>query len=424
MKQLEAAFKSVMEKTEGFTPAGLFRTMEPAFEAEGFRDESRSIKNILVIHLCAIGDMIVSTGFIRELRRNFPLARIDVVATPLVAPLMEVCPHVDEVFSFNPDRILKDFKGGLEDMGRFCRSSLWPQQYELCLCPQWGGEKDVLFLLAYLSGAENRVGYDQAIGAVYYPGSKLPPEWMAMQEGLRIMTFRTPPEVIHEAARSVYLLKLLGLRVEDESLEAWIGEKERARARRWLAPYEGKLLVSLGIGAGIPNRKYPVEKYQIALDEIRHRYRNVVFVVLGGASEHEDGKYLARTLPAGRLVDMTQKTTLRESAAILAETAFYMGNNTGLMHMAAAAGRPVIMTCQEPADWIPEHKGLHSLVARFSPWQVPSVILQPDHAIGACANSDCYGGCLEQEFPHCIAAIEPEAIVKAFDDMMEAMGKS
>ncbi len=418
-----AEFRTRMKAEKTFTPSGLFAALEPAFEAGGFRDSRRAVQNILVIRLDAIGDMVVTSGFFRELRRNFPLAGIDVVASPLVASLMEACPHVDEVFSFAEALFTKDFSGCFDAMTELCQQSLWPRRYELCLCPQWGDDKSATFLLAYMSGAENRVGFDQAIEWMYHPEAQVPEAAEVFQEDLEMIVCRTPPEIVHEAARSVFLLKNLGLRVEDDSLEAWIGEKERARARRWLAPYEGKCPVSLGIGAGIQNRKYPVEKYLIALDEIRKRHSNVVFVILGGAAEHADGQYLAQSLPAGQILDLTRRTTLRESAAVLAETSLYLGNNTGLMHLAAATGRPVIMTCQEPVDWKPACPGLDSLVARFSPWKVPSVVLRPAHAAGACAQSTLYG-CCRANVPHCIAQIEPAAIVQAFDAMMEALGKA
>ena len=50
--------------------------MEQEFEREGYRDKNPSsgggIENILIARLDAIGDMIVTSGFIREVRKNFP----------------------------------------------------------------------------------------------------------------------------------------------------------------------------------------------------------------------------------------------------------------------------------------------------------------------------------------------------------------
>ena len=54
--------------------------METAFQNSGFREVQKSgVKNILVMRLDAIGDFVLSSGFIRELRLNYPFARITLV---------------------------------------------------------------------------------------------------------------------------------------------------------------------------------------------------------------------------------------------------------------------------------------------------------------------------------------------------------
>ncbi len=403
----------------------LYDMAEPAFEADGYRNKG-PVRSILLVRLDAIGDMVMTSSLIRELRRNYPQARFDVVASPLVKPMVELCPYIDEVFSFDKEHLYGagNLLPGYKELWMFCRESLWPQHYDLSICPEWNGDVKIDLLLSYMSGAKRRIAYDQNVSQkVYKPHIFIPPEAEAFQRSLHIETYLSPPEIIHEALRSLYFLTVLGLQAESDSLEVWLCEKDRARARRKLFPYRNLTLVALGLGAGSAERKYPVEKYKEAIVRITEQYPTVRFIALGGAAEHEDGQYLERTLTKKRVIDCTQQTTLRETAAMVEETSLYMGNDTGLMHIAAALKRPVILICREARNWHPRYPGISSALARFSPWQTLSIRVQPMNPMGACATMESYGGC-EAGKPHCITQITSETIAHAFDVMMKQINDS
>ena len=86
------------------SPRVTHAVMEPFFRLAGFRRhrgiELAEAKRILVVRLDAIGDTVLNTAFLRELRRNAPEAKIDLVVQPRVADLYKICPYVDEVHTF------------------------------------------------------------------------------------------------------------------------------------------------------------------------------------------------------------------------------------------------------------------------------------------------------------------------------------
>ena len=59
------------------------------------------INKILIIRLDEIGDVVMTTPFIRELRRNFPKANITLIVKSQTFNLIELCPYVDEILTFN-----------------------------------------------------------------------------------------------------------------------------------------------------------------------------------------------------------------------------------------------------------------------------------------------------------------------------------
>ena len=102
---MEKFFTDIFRLLRQGTPSmyGTFlQLMEQEFKREGYREKfSSSVENILIVQIDAIGDMIVMSGMIREVRKNFPQARITLVCSPLVYPLVELCPYVNEVLTFD-----------------------------------------------------------------------------------------------------------------------------------------------------------------------------------------------------------------------------------------------------------------------------------------------------------------------------------
>lgn len=55
------------------------------------KDNKISVNNILIIRLDEIGDVVMTTPFIRELKRNFPKANITLIVKPQIYNLVELC---------------------------------------------------------------------------------------------------------------------------------------------------------------------------------------------------------------------------------------------------------------------------------------------------------------------------------------------
>ena len=93
-------------KTNPVQVGYLMQRAETEFELCGYREDiPSSVENILIVRLDVIGDMIITSGFIREVRANFPKARITLVVSPIVFPIVELCPYVNEIFIFDKSKL-------------------------------------------------------------------------------------------------------------------------------------------------------------------------------------------------------------------------------------------------------------------------------------------------------------------------------
>lgn len=131
-----------------------------------------------------------------------------------------------------------------------------------------------------------------------------------------------------------------------------------------------------------------------------------------------------QALPAGRAIHLAGKTPLRESAALVALSELYLGGDTGLTHIAAAASRPIVEWNAHPRDVM---TSTYSAYVSFYPWQADAVILRPEHAIGDCqVMTRGFGeiaGCQSKHEPHCIKTIDPHKIGRVALHMLQQIEK-
>ncbi len=101
----------------------------------------------------------------------------------------------------------------------------------------------------------------------------------------------------------------------------------------------GGPLVALAPGAAFgPAKRWPAERWSELARRLAEGGRRVV--VVGGASEQEAGRELAGA--HARVIDLTGRTSLDEVLDLMARTDAVVSNDSGLMHLAAAAGTRVV----------------------------------------------------------------------------------
>ena len=411
----------MMRKADPTTHLTFLERAEEEFRRQGYREEiSSGVENILIVRLDAIGDMILTSGFIREVRKNFPRARITLVCSPLVHPIVELCPYVNEVLTFDIKTLgeggpyHRNFLLMLEQLTDFCREHLWQKKFDIAFSTQCDGDSFPLILMTWLSGARERIGYDFLPYRNYY--MKPNAESDALGKFLLNRMVVPPAEMCVQAEAPLYLLSGSGFKVNQTHMELWFNEADAQRAKEFLEelPSSCKKVV-LGIGAGAPNRKYPPEKLLVALKELLKK--NFVFVAVGGKSELEAANFLEKNLPREKFLNLVGQTTLRETEAVIAQSDLYLGNDTGTVHMAAAAHVPVIVIYREAIDRDDAFPKFFNNVYKFPPWQTKAILLRPAHPLGECANMPPVLGTCRYNAAHCITQISPQEIIDGFEKL-------
>ncbi len=351
----------------------------------------KSARAILVVRMDEIGDLVMTGPFLRELRRNAPQAFITLVVKPQFLNLVELCPYVDEVLTFEWQAT-----GRAQKFKRTARSLLlaatgfWKRRFDLAIIPRWGPDLYHAVRLAYYSGARRRVGYSEEV---------IDRKGKSNLGYDRLLTdSMTDGSVKHQVEHNLDVIRYLGGEVVCDRLEAWLDERDWSYAARVFAEHSiapADSVVAFAPGAGYKTKQWPIERFselgRLFLGE-DHPY----LVVVGGSDAISLGERLQTEL-GPHIINLAGRATLRQTAAVLERCRLTVSNDSGPMHLAAAAGCAVIEISWHFRDSSPGHP---DSPARFHPWGVRHVVVQPQHAMVPCRDS------CESFEAHCILGVE------------------
>lgn len=279
-----------------------------------------------------LGDTIVAIPLMRAARQAFPGAEIVVLTGPPAATILQHCPHVDRVISYDRGTARRDARGNLHLMAcllRLTRQIRHDARPDLVLVADRSFRAA---LGALLCGGRIRAGFDSE-GRGWLLTAPVPYDTQKQETQCCLDILRA---VAPEWGR---------IRPEEPVPELRVTAEERKRGAGILAEY-GLLptarspLVGIQPGASHPEKAWHPTRFA-AVAEALVRHPGARIVLVGGPEETAAAAAMCQTMDAPA-VDLTGKTTLRETMAVLTHLKLFVGNDTGVNHIAAALGTPTV----------------------------------------------------------------------------------
>lgn len=338
-----------------------------------------SVERILLVRLRSIGDTVLSTPTFSALRRFLPQAEIDFLLEDWVAPVLSGLDGLGEVVTTG-----KTLSSRLSSIRR-----LRSKRYDVAVNLH-GGPTSTFLMRA--SGAKTRIGYS------YYRYAGLHTHLLGSASDF----WRT--EKTHSAEQQLALVGAFGVPVEDRPDSVLgrdlIAEKSISRRIRDHSIDPGRIAL-VHPGAAFDTKRWASEKFVSLAKELVTR--GLVPVFVGSRTEAD--------LVAG-IVQQTDSEakgwsdlSLPEVAALARKSRIFIGNDSGIAHIAAAAGTnvAVIFGSSNRHHWRPWTRQPNKLINIELPCQ------------------PCPGyACAEFGHPRCIEEISVEQVVSAIDDLITA----
>lgn len=251
-------------------------------------------RHILVITLSNIGDAVMTTPVLETLHRRYPQAMIDLVTDRRSSEVFTHCPYRGRI-------VFKEKRAGWRGTLKLVRE-LRRMRYDLIVDLRTDG-------LAYLLRARRRLT-----------------KWQRRPHGP------------HAVAQHMGVIATLG-GLDIPPTRIWLTpELERDAAQR-LRSLPGGRWLALGPGANWAPKIWPAERFRTLITQLRDAFDGII--LLGGPDDTERCREVARDCPLPH-VDLAGRTGLLEAAAVLARATVFVGNDSGLGHLAAAVGTPTL----------------------------------------------------------------------------------
>jgi len=326
---------------------------------------------ILLVRTDRLGDIILSTPVIKNLRLSFPKSHIAFICRPYTRDALEGNPDLDEVIIYDKYGKQKSFWASIK-FALYLRR----KKFDLALILH---PTNRVHLITFLAGIPERVGWDKKLGKLLTKRIK-----HTKQEGKK-----------HELEYTLDLLRSLDVSIKHSETYFPVSAKAKIRVEQLLKDEgiaEGDKFIVIHPSASCPSKRWPQESFRKVIKLLRKRL-SFKIIIITSESEKEFGE---KVVGDSGVIDLRGSLSIPELGALLKRTALFISNDSGPVHMAASFNTPVISIFGR-ADL-----GLSPL--RWGPRGRKSFCFHKDVGCTKCLAHSCVKGFL------CLGEITPQEV--------------
>lgn len=305
----------------------------------------RDVRKILLVRLRSIGDTVLATPSVAALKRFLPNVEIDILVEDWVAPLLDNHPHIDKVVVLERGGFVARTRAARE-----LRSAGYDVVYNL-----HGGTTATFLTRA--TGARHRVGYKTYQYAQLHNHQAPSPLLLWGQQKT------------HSVEQQLALLGWTGVPVTDRPRTELGVSPDAAQAveeRLAAAGLSDRKIALIHPAAAFATKQWATENFARVVEFLAERgYASVAI-----AAPHENA--LLEKLSSEAAVEIeTFDLSLPQVTALASRSQLFVGNDSGIAHIAAAVGTPsvVIFGSSNTAHWRPWNRAAAEVVFEEMPCQ-------------------------------------------------------
>lgn len=334
------------------------------------------IRSVVVIRTDHVGDLVLSTPFLRTLRQGIPHARITALLPPYTHQVLEGSPLVDEV-------LVHDRKARLVALEQVRASH---PDLAISLAP-----RSRSYRLAWRTGARYRVGYVYASRPLANLACQA---WLTHRMTVDLeRDLAAGRRIPHEVEQLQALAREMGLPGHEERLELTIPPEDLEFGRRLVEGW-GHQKAALHLGGGWVTEGWRIRNLVRLVEGLLWSTNGGGVLITYGPAEETMAARLAEGLATAGLlgpgfripgpdsnptpceplpIRLAGGLTFKQWAAALGACSCVVSPDTGAVHVAAAMGRPVVAVYQACTRQLCSQQ--------WAPWQVPHRTVTKGHPV-------------------------------------------
>ncbi|GAB6099426.1 hypothetical protein JCM16358_13050 [Halanaerocella petrolearia] len=337
---------------------------------------------ILIVRLSAIGDVIHALPVARAVRESYPEAEISWIVEEKAKDLVVDNPNLDQVilltkaewkdkFKENKWQTLKEFRSFFKELQK--------NDFDLVL------DVHGLFksgLTAYLSGADRIVGpADGREGSTLFYDRKV----------------ELPAEEMHQVDRNLYLAQGIGANSKQVGFDIQVSSQEKKEVDKLLSDLNlnlDKNTIAINPFTSWTSKNWPQVRYAQLADRLIEE--SACQILFTGSPDDREGVAEIISMMDNKAYNLAGETNLKELAEVYNRVDYFIGGDTGPMHLAVAMGLPVV------ALFGPTTPKTHG------PYGDQNIVVQPEIECIKCWKREC-----PKDELLCMEQIEVEQVFQA-----------
>lgn len=378
MKNFQARIEDKLRILSNYLDYSLFKA-RTLFSKEPSLD---NVKNILVIELKRIGDILVATPTFRVLKKNFPNANIDVVVPHGMEEVLLLNPNINKILAWDRDKIEENYNTYLQQI---------KDKYNLAVILH-NGTYEVSKLLKdanipYRIGC-TRVGFREPKG--YFLTRQL----------------LSDKKLKHKIEDNLDVLKLININnIKDKNPEAYVSKEADLWAKQKFKEQKinKKDFIVVFSAVSWTHPTWFKERFAELADRLIEDYKaKIIFL---GTDKEKEFIYSVKELMKQRKNNYWfGRTSIQELFAVIKNSSLVIGIDSGPTNIAAALNKPVITLFGAGDKTI------------WAPYSENSISIQKDEVCTACMKAKCKWK--DDRYLECMKAIEVDDVLKVADKLM------
>lgn len=347
--------------------------------------------NIIILPLYGIGDVLMTTPALRTLKEQRSDSRVTCLCMfQNTYDVLKNNPDIDSLvlFTFNGTRDFQALSSLYSLRGRFdCSINFYPSN------------RSQYNMLAYLIGAKKRIGHR------YLHRDMLE---------LNFLKNRTFMEEtgLHNVEENVRLLEFLGIKSDSiPPMKIYLTPEEVNKGKEYIRSGSGRRKIGVHAGTSVfkahAGKRWPLDNFAGLIE----RLDDYDFYLFGGPDDKDVNEDIIKKIGSRERVCRIEDLPIRTAASVMKNLDLFVSNDSGLMHLAAAVGVPVV------AIFGPTNPD------SLRPWGVRHKVVRMDLACSPCFYySPKPLECRSEDKFKCLKDLPPDAVQAAICELLDEAG--
>ena len=340
----------------------------------------KDIKKILIIHLGAIGELLISTPLLPALKKSLG-SEIHYLVSPGKEPIFKNNPYISKVLTYR-----KDFKENTKMLKK--------EKFDMAIILAPGNWK--IGLMCLKAGIKYRIGC--------FSGIRKGPAFFLTKRVFPL----NKKHVIH---KNLNMIRQIGVDNKDPKVEFYISKKEKQSAARLLKKLKINKYVIIHPVFGFSSQSkysanfWPSERYAKVADYIIENYPFKVLIT-GNKDEMIFSENIMRHIKnKNKVIATNGMFSFGELGYVLSRARLLITTSTGVKHLAEAFNIPIVELAGKGTFFKNPNKPSYY---EWQPWVDNYIILYHDEVCTGCNALSCF-----KKTQECMLAIKPEEVIKA-----------